>query len=224
METNHEIRRSVIPTRKNPQSSRPSPMRSPEVREVARKLASLAVTRQRQDGQLNVRQGEQLRRALAIAGDTLGWAMSGDPAVEASKDVVKMVKSGVRSLTADLAEELRNKKIEMMQLEEAASSFRELASDTDASYPTELVYLHTARGASQDLVTLTETITVTNAQEAQGVADKIGKSTPNWDKLREQMIVDLKQQQRQLDKIMRTTSDFVEYLQELLKEVIVTLP
>lgn len=199
-------------------------MRSPEVREVARKLASLAVTRQRQDGQLNVRQGEQLRRALAIAGDTLGWAMSGDPAVEASKDVVKMVKSGVRSLTADLAEELRNKKIEMMQLEEAASSFRELASDTDASYPTELVYLHTARGASQDLVTLTETITVTNAQEAQGVADKIGKSTPNWDKLREQMIVDLKQQQRQLDKIMRTTSDFVEYLQELLKEVIVTLP
>ncbi len=84
--------------------------------------------------------------------------------------------------------------------------------------------MHTARGASQELVTQTETITVANAQEAQGVADKIGKSTPNWDKLREQMIVELKQEQRRLDKIVRTTSDFVESLQGLLRDVIVTLP
>lgn len=225
METNYEIRRSVIPTTKNTQSSRPSPMRSPEIREVARKLASLAVTRVRQDGRLNVRQGEQLRRALATAGDTLGWAMSGgDPVAEASKDVAKMAKSGVRSMTVDLAEELHSKKGEMKQLEDVASSVRELANDQDATYPTELTYLHTARGASQELVTHTETIIVGNAQEAQGVADRIEKSTPNWDKLREQMIVDLKQEQRRLDKIVRTTSDFVESLQGLLREVIVTLP
>ena len=56
------------------------------------------------------------------------------------------------------------------------------------------------------------------------MAEKIEKSTPNWDKLREQMIVELKQEQRRLDKILGTTSDFVESLQGLLKEVIVTLP
>lgn len=148
----------------------------------------------------------------------------GDPVVEASKDVAKMAKSGVRSMTVDLAEELRSKKGEMKQLEDVASSFRELANDQDATYPTELTYLRTARGASQELVTHTETITVANAQEAQGVAEKIEKSTPNWDKLREQMIVELKQEQRRLDKILGTTSDFVESLQGLLKEVIVTLP
>ena len=200
-------------------------MSSPEIREVARQLASFAVTRGRQDGHLNVRQNELLRRALATAGDTLGWAMSGgDPAVTASKDVEKMAKSGVRSMTSDLAEELRSKKSEMKQLENRASSFRELADDQDAAYPTELTYLHTARGVTQGLVTQTETITVDNAQEAQGVADKIEKRAPNWDKLREQMIVELKQEQRRLDKIGRTTSEFVESLQGLLEEVIVTLP
>ena len=79
--------------------------RSPEIEEVCRQLAVLALARQ--DGPLGVRQGEQLRRALTTAGEALGWtepaAGDGDSAVEVGKDLMTMSKGGAKFMAHSCA-------------------------------------------------------------------------------------------------------------------------
>ena len=214
-------------TVEGPQSLRSMLARSPEIQEVARQLASLALALVEQEGPLGVRQREQLRRALATAGDALGWtgtaASNGDSVVVASKDVLTMARSGARSMARDLAEELARKQTEVSQIEDTSTSARKLSEDADTTYPAEITYCYTVRDASQGLVTKTETLIVNDAREALSAAEAIERSIPGRTKLADLMILDLEQQQVRLDAMTRTLSDFLKSSQDQLREVIANL-
>ena len=208
------------------QSLRSMLARSPEIQEVARQLASLALAQVEQEGPLGVRQGEQLRRALATAGEALGWTVaagSGESVAAASKDVMAIAKSGARAMARDLVEELARKRTEPDQIGDTAASARKLSEDADAAYPAEITYSYTVRDASQGLITKTETLTVNDAREALSAAESIDRSIPGRTKLADLMILDLEQKQVRLDQSARGLSDFLKSSQNVLREVIVNL-
>ena len=211
-----------------PRSLRSLLARSPEMHEASRQLAWLALARVKQDGLLRVRQREQLRRALATAGDALDWtvraASRGDAAiVELTGDVSKMAKSGAKSVARDLADELAKKRTEMTGLQESAASARKLAEDPDTTYPVELTYSYTARNVAQELVTKTETVTANDAKEANDAANAMERNFVGRGKLADLMIADLQQKQGELDVMTRTLSEFLESSHDLLREVLATL-
>jgi hypothetical protein len=201
--------------------------RSPELQDVARQVASLALAKVEQDGSLSIRQREQLRRAFSAAGDTLGWtrtvAMTGEPAKEVRNDVMSVSKRGAKLLAGDLADELEKKRSEVAQLEKIASLARELAENPETSYPTDVSYSYTTRDASQELVTRTETLTLNNAQEMHGAADTIEKTIAGRGKLTDLMINDLEEKRERLDLMTRTLPDFLKSSHGLLREVVATL-
>ena len=90
--------------------------RSPEIKRVSREISELALAEQEQDGLLNVRQKERLRRAIATAGEELGWGdietKSGDPLPEIHKVMLRMAKNGAKAMAKDLDEHLAAKKKE----------------------------------------------------------------------------------------------------------------
>ena len=111
----------------------------------------------------------------------------------------------------------------MEQLEDVANSIKELATNGEFESPIEISYAHTARDGSQGPRTKIETITLTDAEEASDAARVIEKKMHSWDKLREQMLVDLKQKQGQLEEMKRGLSDFVDSSKRLLPEVFAVL-
>lgn len=190
---------------------------------VGRKLATLAKAWMIQDGRLRVRQREQLRRALFAAAELLEWSMISENAVEiAMRDVAKLTKVGTRALTRDIANELASKKKEMSELEKFASSMTKLAEKDDFADPVEVSYSRTAREADH-LVTKTELLTLTEAQGAVDAAQTVEKKMVSWGKLRDEMIEDLKKQQRQLDELKDSLSGFVESSKRTVREVFATL-
>jgi hypothetical protein len=198
------------------------------MRDIAREVTSLALLRRKQGGRLNVRQREDLRRALASAGEKLGWGMttahSDDPVGAVTTTVKRMVRSGARSLKREVAEDLSEKKREEARLKDVIQSVRKLAADPTVEYPVEVSYSHTARDAAVGLVTRTETVTCENADEALQAARKIEKRMGRWAKLRAQMLDELKQRQKRVSEVTGNLSEFVDSSQGLLKDIIVTLP
>lgn len=201
--------------------------RSPEIQQVARQLAALALARLIQDGPLGVRQIEQLRRALATAGDALGWAgrmaTGGELIADVSKDVLSMSKSGAKTMAKELVEELVRKRDESAQLSLAAESARKMSEDADATYPAEIIYLYTVRDASQNLVTKTETVEVNDAREALAASETIERNITSRGRLTDLMVLDLQKKQGELDQMTKTLTDFVKSSHGLLKEVLVNL-
>ena len=210
-----------------PQSLKTMLARAPEIGEVSRQLASLALAKVEQDGPLGVRQREQLRRALATAGEALSWTGptedDGDSMVEVTNDFMTIAKGGARSIARDLAAELAGKRTEIAELSDASTSAGKLAEDPDSTYPTDIIYSYTVRDAFGDLVTKTETLTVNDAQEAQNAAAALERSLTGRGKLTDLMILDLERKQGRLDVTTRTLSDFLESSQQLLREVLANL-
>lgn len=198
--------------------------RSPALHDVSRQIASLALAQVNQEGHLGVRQREQLRRALATAGEALGWsgrvAASEDAVGEVSKDVLKMAKRGAKSMAKDLAEELAGKKVEIAQIKRAASVVTKMAESKKTVYPTEITYTFTVRDATGDLVTKTETLPMENADEALSAVTTIEKNPTGKLKLKDLMIADLKQKQKQVEVMTNTLSDFIEYSHGLMRDVL----
>lgn len=198
--------------------------RSAELRDVSRQLAVLALAQVNQEGHLGVRQREQLRRALATAGEALGWAgrvaASNNAVAEVSKDVLTMAKGGAKSMAKDLEVELAGKKKEITQIKRAAATVTKMAESKKTSYPTEITYTFTVRDATGDLVTKTETLPMENAEEALTAAVTIEKNPTGRLKLKDLMIADLKQKQKQVDVMTKTLSDFIEYSHDLMRDVL----
>lgn len=198
--------------------------RSPELRDVSRQLASLALAQVNQEGHLGIRQREQLRRALSTAGEALGWAgrvaASDDAVAEVSTDVLAMAKGGAKSMARDLAEELAGKKTEMSQIRRAAASATKMAESKKTTYPTEITYSFTVRDATGDLVTKTETLPMENPEEALNAVAAIEKNPTGRLKLKDLMIADLKQKQKQVEVMTKTLPDFIEYSHDLLRDVL----
>lgn len=197
------------------------------MRNVARQVTALALVRLKQGGRLNVRQREDLRRALARAGEEMGWsqtaAHSDDPVAAVSKTVRRMLKSGARTLKQEVADDLSEKRKEEARLKKVIAEIREIAEDESVEYPVEISYSHTARDAARGLVTKTETLTCEDAKEALKAAKSIEKRMGRWAKLREQMLDELKQRQKRVGEVTSNLSEFLESSQGLLSEVIVTL-
>ena len=190
-------------------------------------MASIALTKAQQDGMIRVRQQEQLRRALGTAAETLGWGVipggRSDVVTAATKDVVELAKAGVRSLERDAADEMVSKKSEMSQLKKIAKAIERLAADSDSSYPADIEYSHTARDGGRDLITKVVLVSVADADEAAAAARAIVKRLDAWEKLRDQMIQELKQRQRRVADLKPGLTTFAESSQGLVREVLATL-
>jgi hypothetical protein len=198
--------------------------RSPEAARIARELASLALARVARGGRLNVREREELRRALAAAADLLGWStLAEDPMKIAAKDILKLARSGARLLTRELADEVADKKTEMSGLTKAAAALRKLAKKADFTDPVEFSYAHTARTPPKGLVTRIETLSLANATEAEDAARLIESKRESWDKLREAMLQDLKAKQKELEVMGGTLPEFVKSSEGLVRHVMAVL-
>lgn len=197
--------------------------RSPETSQLAHELASLALAQVKQGGHLTLREREELRRVFASAAELLDWAtIRQDPVETATKDLLKLARTGARLLTREFRDEVASKEIEMAQLETVASSLHKLAKEADFTDPIEISYSHTGRKPPQGLVTRTETLTLTDAVEAADAAQTIEAKLETWDKLRREMLDNLGDRQRQLDEMKRSLPAFVESSKGLVRHVMST--
>ncbi len=214
-------------TTKRPMTLKAMLTREPELGPVSRQMASLAFAQLAEDTPLSVRQREQLRRAFATAGDALGWAgaiaHSGDSIATVSTDVMTLAKGGAKAQARDLADELARKRVEVVQLEDAIITVRKLGEAKGTTYPTEFTYCFTARSATRDLITKTDTLVLNDAGEAESATASIEKTLPNRTKLADLMIIDLEQKGAKLEVMTKSLGDFFKSRQELLREVLVNL-
>lgn len=214
--------KKAAPKKKGGRGPTPS---SPELNDVACQLASLALAKEKSP--LSVRQVEQLRRALATAGDALGWienlSEKGESMAQFSRDMMAMAKSGAKSHGKDLAEQLASKKTEVAQLNEVIEYARELAEDSKTEYPVDITFTHTIRDAYQSYVTKTETRVANDADEARAAAAAIERSLTSWTKLADAMVEDLKKRQKEMAQVPEFLPDFVASSRGLIGEVVANL-
>ena len=201
--------------------------KNPELNQTSRTLASLALERIRQDGSLVVRQKEQLRRALATAGEVLDWSLiPGERTARAAavkKDVAALAEFGAETLDHDLVQQLKEKKAEINALEDVTTALRALAADSDAEYPAEVEYAHTGRDGQRRLVTKMETLTLADADEATSAAASLEKKLEGYTKLRDEMLVDLEQGRQKIGEMREELGSFVAASNGLVLEVLATL-
>ena len=177
----------------------------------------------KQEGLLRVRQREELRRALTKAAEFRGWTGTGaDPMGSAIKDVKSLTKAGSHFIALALEDELENKRNEVSQLREVAESINELADTADWEEPIEVSYSHTARDGD-GLATKTQTVTLLNEGEAKDAAAAIVKRLDNWEKLRVQMLEDLKRKQHLLVEMEDVIPAFAESSREVVNDVLTIL-
>jgi len=196
------------------------------MKRVTGELAAIAVARVKQEGRLKVRQKEQLRRAIARAGETLGWAATApfksDPVSELSKEVAKLVRKGARRMKRNVRHELEEKESEIAELKLVVAAVEELAQNPDR-LPAEISYSHTARHASQGLVTKTETLMLEDRAEAETTARKMKKRLKRWGKYRDEMLEQLEEERQVLSTTTRNLSEFVDSSRPVLGEVLATM-
>lgn len=196
------------------------------MKRVTGDLAMIALARVKQQGRLKVRQKEQLRRAIARAGETLDWAATApfksDPVAELSKEVAKLVRKGARRMKRNVGQELEDKSSEIAELKKVVKEVEKLADNPD-SLPTEVTYQHTARHASHGLVTKTETLELENEEDARKAAKKMKKRIKRWTKYRDQMLEELEQERQYLKTTTKNLSEFVDTSRPVVGEVLATM-
>ncbi len=187
----------------------------------------LALERMQQDGSLNVRQRDQLRRALVRTAEARGWVLipdnTADRVGEAAQDLAILAEAGALSLKSDLGEEVAAKNNELKQLREVVQTVQKMAASARTSYPAEIEFSHTARQGPQNLVTKTQTLTLSDTAEAQDAAATLERNMEGWAKLRDQMLEELEHRQHQIEQTRRSLSEFVEASRTLVGEVLAVL-
>ena len=106
-----------------------------------------------------------------------------------------------------------------MQLSEAADSLNAIAEKDEDAYPVEFTYEHTARSPSEGLITKTAELTLADAGEARSAAENIVKRTDAWDKLRREMLEEMKLSQQALVDLKGCLKDFVDSSRGLVQDV-----
>jgi hypothetical protein len=201
--------------------------RTAELKEVERRLAGLALAQLEQEEFLNVRQYEQMRRGLMTAGDELGWAdietKSGDPVPEIKKALLRMCKNGARAIAKDLAEELAIKKKETKTLAKLAESLHKMAESKKTEFPVLVTYEYTARDSSQNQVTKTQELELNEASEIQSAADGMDRSAASREKLANLMVIALKARGTRIEAMTERLPEYVESMDEMIREVLATL-
>lgn len=191
---------------------------------ISRELALLALAWVKQERQLKVRQREQLRRAIDAAARLLSWeAIHQDVMRVATRDITKLARSGTRSIRRQLNREAERKRTETVRLRAAAAALRKAADDDGAVYPMEFSYSYTARVPAQGLVTKTEPLTLADAEEAKAAADNVDKRSETWDKLRGEMLEELKIREQRWAELSSSLSSFAESSRGLVREVLAVM-
>jgi hypothetical protein len=207
---------SSLEDKETGEASRPD-----ELAEARRKLASLALEQRRQNGVLGLRQSEMLRRTLGFMGEALEWDLlpgsSADRLSAARKDVAKMAKGGVDLLSRDLALALDRKKTEIALLKQVVAAVRDLAVD---AFPTEVTVAFTARSRLGRLVTKTEAFALADGAEALRVAEGLEKRENDRVRLRDEMVEELKEGQRELSEMLKELRSFAASTDHVVADVL----
>lgn len=220
----HLLGASIISPSKTQKAPSPKALELEEKRRVSRQLAVLALSWMKQDETMTVREREELRRCLASAAQFMDWRSHGqEPTEIATKDALKLARAGARMLVKDLADELDAKKKEITALKRSAREIHKLAETGDFEEPMEVTYIHTFRKPSLGLVTKEEVIEVTKPEEATSAANTIETKLEMWTKLRDEMIVELKKQQKDLEAMRKKLPAFINSSGSLLQHVFATL-
>lgn len=191
---------------------------------VSRELASLALAWVKQGQKLRVRQREQLRRALVVAARIMSWEAASKNGLDAAtRDIAKLARSGTRSIRRELESEAESKRKETQTLKAAVRALSKLAKSDESAFPVEFSYSHTARSPSSGLVTRTEELTLASAEEATAAAETIEKRLEAWDKLRKEMLEELKVRDQRWADLSGSLSAFAEASRGLVREVFVIL-
>jgi hypothetical protein len=170
-----------------------------------------------------VRQRERLRRALTTAADFLGWSTLDQDRVEiAIHEFQTLANAGARSAGEELEQQLTDKRSEMPRLRKAAEALQTLTDEEELETPVEFSYIHTAR-KGDELVTKTEIVTIGGQEEAVAAAAAIEKKFDSYEKLRLQMVEELKLQRRRVEEMSESLSDFANSQRGLVQEVFAVL-
>ena len=199
---------------------------SPELEEAARTVALLVMDKVRDDGTLGVRQRQQLRRALLVASEELDWASlrssQEDRVAGARKDVEELVILGIKGLEREVANVLDEKRGEKARLQEVVASIRTLADDPETTFPVTMEYSHTGRDGSRSVATKSATLVVNDAKEAVAAADALERKLEGYEKLRVQMVEELKERTRMLREMKKDLSQVTPAFQGMMVEVLAT--
>ncbi len=197
--------------------------RSREARPTALKLASLALEWMEQARQLNVRQREELRRALAHAASFRGWLGRSDDTVQAAlKDVSALARAGSKHMADEVERELAEKKTESRRLEKALAAVVRQVDEGSWDEPVEITVAYSCREGSR-YATHEETLTLQNEDEAREAAQLLEKKVVSSEKIRLLMIQELKLRRQRLREMHEAIGDFAEDATKLVREVLAVM-
>jgi len=191
---------------------------------AARTLASLALEKIRRNGSLGVRQEENLRRALVLAGGAFRWdalpGSSDDRGAVATIEATELADFGAQLLDQDLVKQVEAKRGEIPQIRKAIRTLRALAAGPDLTCPVEVHYTHTVKSAAGTLLTKTVTLILKDAAGAGTSADSLEKRMDALARLSDQMHADLKDRRMQIRSMRKRLPEFVESSSGLLAELL----
>ena len=222
----NENRRRLVITAKLEVTRKRLTLSPSAVKDIARALTTLGLVHVEQDGLLNVRQTEELRRALAEAGEALAWdvksATSANPMPDVVKDLKKLLKAGAKTLKAEVAIELKKKGSEERKLEKTVEMLTKLSEKSEKAFPAEISYSHTARDITQGFFTKTEEIVLEDVSQTKETLATVEKSLNRWGKLRVQMHEELQQTDKRLKVLVSDLEPFVISSRRLIDELLLT--
>ncbi len=222
----NENRRRLVITAKLEVTRKRLTLSSSAVKDIARALTTLGLVHVEQDGLLNVRQTEELRRALAEAGEALAWdvksATSANPMPDVVKDLKKLLKAGAKTLKAEVAAELKKKNSEERKLEKTVEVLTTLSEKSEKAFPAEISYSHTARDITQGFFTKTEEVVLEDVSQTKETLATVEKSLNRWGKLRVQMHEELQQTDKRLKVLVSDLEPFVISSRRLIDELLLT--
>ena len=211
---------------KSGKRQRPS-IQTNELREVGRRLGTLAVAWYKQSGQFRVRQREQLRRALQDAAAALDWdivsTIEDDPMEEMAFDVRRLTKAGIQAIERDLETELDEKRKEIKHIQKTVSNLEKLSEKDPETFPTELMYRYTSARGNGEYSTKEEELLIETPDGASEAAARLEKRVDRFTRLRDEMVESLKQQRKTLTSAKAELVDFVTGTRQLVTEVVATL-
>jgi hypothetical protein len=150
----------------------------------------------------------------------LSWeAISGNDLEIATRDIAKLARSGTRSIRRELEREAEDKRTEIVRLRAAARPLREVAEEPESVYPLEFSYSYTARLPSRGLVTKTEPLTLADAEEARAAADTGERRSEAWDKLRREMLEELRLREQRWVQLSSSLRSFAGASRGMVREV-----
>jgi hypothetical protein len=105
-------------------------------------------------------------------------------------------------------------------LRRVVAEVQDLAGDADTTYPTEVQIAFTSRTSLGRLITKNESIVLADRPGALVVMEDLQRRENDRSRLRDEMIEELKQDQRQLSEVKKELPSFVASTEQLVTDVL----